>query len=56
MGCSLGSRGANLVFGATDAGRYLLVVIADADDGGLTIVTAHNMTDAEKRAFQKKGS
>ena len=45
-----------LVFGTTDSGRYLLIVTAEAPDGGLTIVTARDMTDSEKREFRKKGS
>lgn len=41
---------------ATAAGRHLLVVIADAPDGGVGIVTARAMTDTEKRAFAQEGS
>jgi uncharacterized DUF497 family protein len=42
-------------FGQTDAGRYLVVVICEALDGGTGIVTAREMDDAEKRQFKKKG-
>ncbi len=41
---------------ATAAGRHLLVVIADAPDGGVGIVTARAMTDTEKRTFRRKDS
>jgi len=51
-----GRSGTRLVFGTTTAGRHLLVVIADAPDGGVGIVTARAMTDTEKRAFRRKGS
>jgi len=46
--------GKTVVFGTTVAGRCLLVVTAEADDGRTFIVTARNMTDQEKRSFQKK--
>lgn len=51
-----GRAGTQLVFGATAAGRLLLVVIAEALDGGVAIVTARPMTDTENRTFRKKGS
>ena len=51
-----GRSGTRLVFGTTTAGRHLLVVIADAPDGGVGIVTARAMTDTEKRAFRRKGN
>ncbi len=51
-----GRSGTRLVFGTTGAGRHLLVVIADAPDGGVGIVTARAMTDTEKRAFRRKGN
>lgn len=44
-----------LVFGTTFAGRHLLVVTADAQDGGAYIVTARGMTDNERRTFRRKG-
>jgi uncharacterized DUF497 family protein len=45
--------GTTLVYGRTYAGRYLLVVaIADADEA--FIVTARDMTDAEKKTFRRK--
>jgi uncharacterized DUF497 family protein len=44
-----------LVFGQSREGRYLLVVVTDAYDGGTYIVTAREMTDSERRLFKKKG-
>ena len=51
-----GRAGTRLVFGSTAAGRLLLVVVAEAPDGGVTIVTARSMTDTESRTFRRKGS
>ena len=42
------------VLGQTDAGRLLLVVVTDAGDGRDFVVTARDMTVAEKRAFRKR--
>ena len=50
-----GRNGTTLVFAMTDAGRYLLVVIAPALDGGVYIVTARDLTDSERRTFRRKG-
>ncbi len=47
--------GTTAVFGTTFTGRYLLVLLADAEDGRDYVVTARDMTDAEKRAFREKG-
>ncbi len=43
------------LFGTTDAGQYLLVVLAEAVDGRSYVVTAREMTDAERQAFRRKG-
>lgn len=43
-----------LIFGATDAGRLLVVVLAESEDGRLFVVTARDMTDLERRAFAKR--
>ena len=51
-----GRTGNRLVFGATAAGRLLLVVVAEPPDGGVDIVTARPMTDTEVKTFRKKGS
>jgi len=36
------------------AGRYLLVVLAEGQDGREFIVTARDMTDTEQRLFSRK--
>jgi hypothetical protein len=44
---------ATLIYGRTYAGRYLFVVaIAEGEEA--FIVTARDMTDAEKRTFHRK--
>lgn len=48
-------EGTTVVFGQTDAGKYLAIVTAPADDGGTYIVTARSMTATERKAFLKKG-
>jgi uncharacterized protein len=50
-----GAEGAEYAFGTTEAGRYLLVVLAEAVDGRAYVVTARDMTDAERQAFRRKG-
>jgi uncharacterized protein len=48
-----GRDGTTLVYGRTRAGRYLLVVaIAQGEEA--FIVTARDMTDAEKKTFRRK--
>ncbi len=48
-----GRDGTILVYGRTYAGRYLLVVTLD-EGGDAFIVTARDMTDAEKKTFRRK--
>jgi uncharacterized protein len=48
-----GRDGTTLAYGQTYAGRYLLVVAVD-EDGEAFIVTARDMTDAEKKTFRRK--
>ncbi|ASR38560.1 hypothetical protein BAY61_30190 [Prauserella marina] len=43
-----------LVFGTSEAGRYLLVVLSEALDGRWYVVTARDMTLKERQAFQRK--
>ena len=50
-----GPEGTEYVFGTTDGGRYLLVVLAESIDGWGYVVTARDMTDAERQAFRRKG-
>lgn len=50
-----GRDGTEYVFGTTTAGRYLLVVLTEAMDGRDYVVTARDMTDAERQTFRRKG-
>lgn len=50
-----GREGTTLVFGTTDSGRHLLVVLAESPDGRDYIVTARDMTPGEKKNFKHKG-
>ena len=50
-----GPEGTEYVFGTTEAGRYLLVVLAESIDGRAYVVTARDMTNAERQAFRRKG-
>lgn len=43
-----------LVFGRTTAGRYLLVVLAEAEDGTSAVVTSRKMEDKERRKFIRR--
>lgn len=49
-----GRCGATLIYGCTDAGRYLLVVLAQAADGRWCVVTARDMTRKERHTFWRK--
>jgi hypothetical protein len=42
------------VFGTTEAGRYLLVVLAEAIDGRDYVLTAREMSDGERQTFRRK--
>jgi uncharacterized protein len=42
------------VFGTTDAGRHLVVVLTQALDGRDYVVTARDMNDSERRAFARR--
>jgi uncharacterized DUF497 family protein len=50
-----GRENTEYLFGTTEAGRYLLVVLAEAIDGRDYVVTARDMTDAERQTFRRKG-
>lgn len=43
------------IFGQTDAGRALIVVLTDAVDGRDFVVTARDMTDTERRLYERRG-
>lgn len=40
------------VFGRTEAGRYLLVVIRTLGKGAAKLITARSMTDTERRRYR----
>ena len=42
------------VFGRTEAGRYVLVVLADRGSGRFMIVTAREMRQNERRLYRRK--
>ena len=48
----LSGRRRYLVWGVTDAGRHLLVVLDYLGHGTARVVTARDMTDNEKRRFK----
>lgn len=50
-----GRHGSVLVYGRTDSGRALLVVLSASRDGTNFVVTARNMTKRERLAFERKG-
>jgi len=41
-------------FGQTDAGRYLTVFFVRKEDGRALILSARNMTRAERRIYEQK--
>lgn len=50
-----GREVSTLLYGVTDSGRTLLVVLAEALDGRWYVATARDMTDTERRTFRRKG-
>lgn len=48
-----GRGGATLVYGRTYAGRYLLVAVIPEGQEAF-VVTARDMTEAEKKTFRRK--
>ena len=49
-----GRENTTYIFGTTEAGRHLLVVLAEALDGRMYVVTARDMSDQERRSFRKR--
>lgn len=43
-----------LVYGRTDAGRLLLVVLVEALDGGFYVATARDLNNVERRLYRRK--
>ena len=48
-----GREGLYKVFGQTNAGRYVLVVLVYKGAGDWKVATARTMTDTEKRLYRK---
>ncbi|MFO7773074.1 MAG: BrnT family toxin [Dehalococcoidia bacterium] len=48
-----GREGLYKLFSQTMAGRYVLVVLANVGGGNWRIVTAREMTDSERRLYNK---
>jgi len=46
--------GKYVAYGQTDSGRYLLVVFASKQEHRLRVITARDMTNAEKRRFRRR--
>lgn len=42
------------LFGQTDSGRYVLVVLANLGRGVCKVVTARSMTDGERRLYRRE--
>ncbi len=49
-----GREGLYKLFSETEAGRHLLVLLADLGDGVWKVVTAREMTDPERRLYQRE--
>lgn len=49
-----GRDGTLLAYGQTFSGRYLMVVLAPAEDGRDFVVTARGMTSNEEKVFRRK--
>lgn len=43
------------IYGTSDAGRALVVIVIPALDGRWYVITARDMTDNERRAFRRRG-
>jgi uncharacterized DUF497 family protein len=49
-----GRRGRYLVYGQTDSGRYLLVVLKPESAGKFRVITARDMTDNGRRLYLRR--
>jgi hypothetical protein len=50
-----GKDNLHYVFGRTDAGRFIFVVVKSERPGQVGIVTARDMNDWEKKYFMRRG-
>ena len=51
---SPGREGVEEIYGQTDTGRYLVVIISEAEDGRDFVITARDMSPSERRSFQRR--
>jgi hypothetical protein len=51
-----GVDASTLVYGRTDAGRHLLVVLVESADGRWYVATARDLTSTELLTFRRKGT
>lgn len=49
-----GRQGTTEIYGTTDAGRHLVVIVAESIAAGIYVVTARPMTVAERKTFKRK--
>ena len=49
-----GRRGAYYLLGQTESGRYLFIVLAHRGRGVFKVITAREMTGAERQRFRKR--
>ena len=49
-----GRKDRYLVYGQTESGRYLLVVLKPESIGKFRVITARNMTDDERRIYLRR--
>jgi len=49
-----GREGTYLVYGQTEEGRYLLVVLKSESAGRFKVITARDMTDSERRLYLRR--
>lgn len=50
-----GAEESTLIYGRTEAGRHLLVVLVESADGRWYVATARDLTTTELRTFRRKG-
>ena len=47
-------EGKHIILGRTEEGRYLFVVLAQKEPGLFRVITARDMTQAERRQFSRR--
>ena len=49
-----GREGRHLVYGQTEAGRYLTIILKSMGSGTVRIITARDMTHSERRLYHRR--